>query len=74
MVGEKPTFEPDEDMDMGSDEEFDWRDMWERSHKARFIAGEDYLFDYSVVDGNDEYDDWKEMGADAEDKWFAGDD
>lgn len=78
MTGESLStqrIDPEEDaMDQGSDEDENLLDLWKRSHKAKFIRGEDELFDYSLVDGHDEYDDMKQIAADEEEKWFDGDD
>ncbi len=72
MTGEKPIFEARDadDMDEGSDDDADMMDMWRRIHKSRFIAGEDPHFDYGAVDADDRYDDWKQLGADEEERWF----
>lgn len=43
---------------------------WQELHKMVFISGKDPSFDYSVVDGNDEYDNLKQQRLDDEEKWF----
>jgi hypothetical protein len=47
-------------MDEGSDEDAQQLEMWRNAHKARFLSGEDDAFDYTAVDGNDEYDDLRQ--------------
>ena len=63
----------DDPMDEGSEEDENLMDLWKRSHKAKFIRGEDEFFDYTQVDENDEYDDMKQIAADEEERWFEED-
>lgn len=74
MTGEKPSFEPEpQAMDEGSDEDAQWMDVWRRSQKAAFVAGDDAHFDYALVDGREDLDDWRALAADAEEQWFDDD-
>lgn len=54
----------DRDEIPGSKEEGEQAWRWEMT--MRFLRGEDDDFDYTVVDENDEYDDW----SDVQDRYF----
>ena len=63
-------------MDLGSgpdDAPAELMDQWKALHRARFLAGEDEFFDYSLVDHNEKYDDFDTMRRDEEEKWFDAD-
>ena len=63
-------------MDLGSgpdDAPAELMDQWKALHRARFLAGEDEFFDYSLVDHNEQYDDYETMRRDEEEKWFDED-
>jgi Coiled-coil domain containing protein (DUF2052) len=44
---------------------------WRWEMEMRFIKGRDSDFDYSTVDGNDEYDDRTAEELDAEERYFG---
>ncbi|KNE60541.1 hypothetical protein AMAG_05921 [Allomyces macrogynus ATCC 38327] len=73
--------EVDSDEEKGGDEQEEVEDVPPDVHEERveemrlalidaWLAGEDATFDYSVVDGNPEYDDLTTMAADDEDAYF----
>lgn len=55
-----------EDQDEVPQTKEEGHERWRREMELRFIRGEDYEFDYSKVDGNEDYDDWDE----AQDSYF----
>jgi hypothetical protein len=44
---------------------------WRWEMEMRFISGRDTDFDYSIVDGNDEYDDRTAEDLEAEERYFG---
>lgn len=74
------TGENDEDrkdmMDLSEEEDDpqEMLEMWKSIHKSKFLAGEDEFFDYSKVDNDEDFDDWKQRRIDDEEEWFEGDD
>ena len=44
---------------------------WRWEMEMRFIKGDDADFDYSTVDGNDEYDDRTAEDLDAEERYYS---
>lgn len=45
-------------------------DRWRSEMEARFVRGEDLDFNYSQVDGNEQFDDRKTQEREHEDSWF----
>lgn len=56
--------------DMPADKE-EGLQRWRWEMEMRFVAGRDTDFDYSTVDGNEEYDDRTAEDLDAEERYFA---